>query len=271
MNTNIAVIQMTSTQEPERNLETALDLAGRAAQSGADIVALPENWLAMRDPDGPPPAPVNLDGPELNAFRDLARGHGIHILCGTVPEIIPDQDKIHNTSVMFGPDGNVVAVYRKIHLFDISLASGESHKESAFVKPGEEVVTADMPFGRAGLSVCYDLRFPELYRRLAMQGALLLFVPAAFTRETGRDHWLPLLRARAIENLCYVAAPAQYGRHAPNRRTFGRSVIIDPWGTVLAQAPDKETFIMATLDFDHQKQLRRQLPCLDHTKDWLFP
>ena len=270
MKITAAAIQMTSTQDRDRNLETAIALAGRAADRGASLIALPENWLYMRGTGEPPIAGVSLDGPELNALRDVACARGVHLLAGTVPEAIPGSEKVYNTSVLFGPDGGKLAVYRKIHLFDSNLSNGETHRESDSVAGGEQIVTADTPFGRLGLSVCYDLRFPELYRRMAIQGAVLFFVPAAFTLHTGRDHWTCLLRARAIENLSFVLAPAQWGRNAATRTTYGRSVIIDPWGVILAQAPDAESVVLAELDFEARTKMRNQLPCLEHIRPWLI-
>ena len=269
MRINAAVVQMTSTTDRQRNLDMALELVDRAAGMGAEVVALPENWLYMRGQGDPTPEGVSLEGPELSALRDLARSRGIHLLAGTVPEKIQGDKKIYNTSVLFGPNGGLLAKYRKIHLFDVDLRDGESHNESQSVKPGNKAVAVETKLFKAGLSVCYDLRFPELYRRMALQGANLFFIPAAFTERTGRDHWITLLRARAIENLCYVLAPAQYGQNSNGRRTFGRSAIIDPWGTVLAKAPDMETVAMAELDLDYQARVRSDLPCLDHTRSWL--
>jgi predicted amidohydrolase len=271
MKITAAAAQMTSTRDVARNVETALELVKRAAAMGAELVALPENWMYMRDPEDPAPVGMSLNGPELAALRDLARAHGLYLLAGTIPEAINGSDKVHNTSVLLGPNGDTLAVYRKVHLFDICLSGGEEHRESAGVEPGREAVTADTRFGRVGLSVCYDLRFPELYRRMSLGGALMFFIPAAFTLHTGRDHWTTLLRARAIENLSFVIAPAQFGQNAARRRTYGRSAIIDPWGVILAQAADDQCVITAELDLDRQQQLRNQLPCLNHTKKWLLP
>lgn len=270
MTITAAAIQMTSGRDVRANLESGLALLRRAAGMGAAVAALPENWLAMRSPGDPPPAGLSLDGPELAAVADIARSSSMHILAGTIAEAIPGRAKVYNTSVLIGPDGTHLAVYRKIHLFDTSISGGETHKESDCVEPGRDVVIAGMPFCKAGLSVCYDLRFPELYRRMALGGAQLFFVPAAFTLHTGRDHWITLLRARAIENLCFVIAPGQFGRNTENRATFGRSAIIDPWGAVPAQAPDTQCVITAELDFDRQRRTRSELPCLEHVKRSLF-
>jgi predicted amidohydrolase len=173
---------------------------------------------------------------------------------------------VHNTSVLVGPGGELEAVYRKIHLFDVDLGDGGRFTESASVAPGKEVVVAPTPFGGVGLSVCYDLRFPELYRAQAARGAALLCVPAAFARETGKDHWEVLLRARAIENQAYVVAPAQCGRHSPERASHGRSLIVDPWGIVLAQAGDRPAVIVADCDPDELERVRRRVPALEHRR-----
>jgi predicted amidohydrolase len=269
MKITAAVVQMTSTTDKKRNLEAAVELVDRAAGMGAEIAALPENWLYMRGPGDRAPRGVDLDGKELSALRDVARSRGIYLLAGTVPEKIKGSKKVYNTSLLFGPNGGVLARYRKIHLFDITLTGGETHKESAAVKPGAKTVVARTRFMKVGLSVCYDLRFPELYRRMSMNGARLFFIPAAFTERTGRDHWDVLLRARAIENLCFVLAPAQFGANTASRVTYGRSAIIDPWGVVLARAPDMETVALAELDLDYQDRVRSDLPCLEHARKWL--
>jgi len=199
-------------------------------------------------------------------MAELARTLGVTLLLGSLPERIPGDRRVHNTSVLLGPNGQTLAVYRKIHLFDIDLPGMEHLKESRLVAPGRDVVAVDTPFGRVGLTICCDLRFPELYRRLSRAGARVLAVPSAFTDRTGRAHWEPLLRARAIENLAYVVAPAQIGVHGRGRASHGHALIADPWGTVLAQVPDEEGVAVAELDFARQDVLRRQLPALSHAR-----
>ncbi len=262
-----AVVQLCSTDDLAFNLRAAREAVADAAGRGASLVAFPENFAFLRREGDPVPCAQDLDGEIVGTLRDLARKHGVLLLGGTFPER-RDDGRIHNTSVLVAPDGAVAAVYRKIHLFDVDLsgALGGSYRESALVAPGSELVVADTPWGGLGLSVCYDLRFPELYRELARRGARILAVPSAFTRETGRDHWEVLLRARAIENQAFVLAPAQWGAHSAERASHGRSMIVDPWGVVLAQAPDRPCVITADLDLDHQERIRRALPALQHRR-----
>ncbi|HUG52013.1 MAG TPA: carbon-nitrogen hydrolase family protein [Vicinamibacteria bacterium] len=261
-----AALQMTSTAEVERNLSTAERLVAAAAERGARLVGLPENFAFLRSEGEPVPEPQALDGPWVRRMAGLARRHGITLLLGSLPERVDGESRVYNTCVVLGPDGATLGVYRKIHLFDIDVPGLEHLKESRAVRPGTEVVLADTPAGRLGLSICYDLRFPELFRRLARQGAEVLAVPSAFTDHTGKDHWEVLLRARAIENLAYVFAPAQYGRHGPGRASHGHAMIVDTWGAILAQAPDGEGMALAELDLERQARLRRELPALDHVR-----
>ncbi len=261
-----AVVQMTSTAEVERNLATAEALVARAAERGARLVGLPENFAFLRAEGQPVPEPQALDGPWVGRMAALARRLRITLLLGSLPERVAGDTRVRNASVLLGPDGRTLAVYRKIHLFDIDLPGMEHLKESRSVLPGEEVVVADTEAGRLGLSICYDVRFPELYRELARRGARVLCVPSAFTERTGKAHWELLLRARAVENLAYVLAPAQVGQHGGGRASHGQAMIVDPWGTVLAQVPDGEGFALAELDLARQDRLRRELPALSHAR-----
>jgi predicted amidohydrolase len=261
-----AVVQMTSTADVERNLATAERLVAEAAARGAGFVGLPENFAFLRSAGDPAPEAQAVDGPWVRRMADAARKHGITLLLGSVPERSAEAGKVHNTSVLLGPDGAVLAVYRKIHLFDIDLPGLEHLKESREVAAGQDVVVAQAPFGALGMTICYDVRFPELYRALTRRGARVLAVPAAFTDRTGKDHWEVLLRARAIENLAYVLAPAQVGVHGKGRASHGHAMIVDPWGAVLAQAAEGEGLALAELDFDRQDRLRRELPALDHIR-----
>jgi predicted amidohydrolase len=199
-------------------------------------------------------------------MAELARRARVTLLLGSLPERVAGDPRVRNTSILLGPDGVTLAVYRKIHLFDIDLAGMEHLKESKAVVPGTEVVTAETALGTIGLSICYDVRFPELYRELARRGARVICVPSAFTARTGKSHWEVLLRARAIENLAYVLAPAQVGEHGGGRSSHGHAMIVDPWGAVLAQLPDGEGVALAEIDFERVERLRRELPALSHMR-----
>jgi predicted amidohydrolase len=266
MKIRAAAVQMTSTADVERNLATAESLVREAAGQGALFVALPENFAFLRSEGEPVPQPQALDGPWVTRMAALARQHSITLLLGSIPEAVPGDARVRNTSVLLGPDGATLAVYRKIHLFDVDLPGMEHLKESRAVLPGEEVVVAATAFGPVGLSICYDLRFPELYRRLVAGGARVLAIPSAFTERTGKAHWEVLLRARAIENLAFVVAPAQSGRHNPLRASHGHAMIVEPWGTVLAERYEGEGLVVADLDFERQDRLRRELPALRHIR-----
>ena len=260
-----AVVQLTSTDDPKSSLDRALAGIERAADLGARLVALPENVHFIGPEARKKSIAEPLDGPTFNALAEKARARQVFLLAGSLPERNADPERPYNTSVLFGPDGERRAVYRKVHLFDVALGAGATHTESANTRPGDRAVVVDTPFGRWGLTVCYDLRFPDLFRALRRAGANVVFVPSAFTVPTGRDHWEVLLRARAIENQCYVVAPAQVGDHG-SRKTFGRSMIIDPWGTVLCTCPDEPSVAMAEIDLAKVEALRRRLPCLEHER-----
>jgi predicted amidohydrolase len=259
-----AAIQMDSKEDVAANWATAQRLAEEAKQRGAQIVAFPETFLYV-GPDKT--AASDLDGEWLPKFSSLAAELGIYLLAGSAGERIPNSNKIYNTSVLLDPHGKELARYRKIHLFDATFSNGRSYCESDYIAPGADVVTAKTEFCEVGLSICYDLRFPELYRRLTRGGSTrIIFIPSNFTLMTGKDHWLPLLRARAIENQVYIIAPNQYGEKYGGRASYGKSAIIDPWGSVLALAPDREAVITAEIDFAHQDKVRAALPCLSHAR-----
>jgi predicted amidohydrolase len=230
-----------------------------AAGAGAELVALPEKWNLLAAGEAIVAGAEPLDGPSLSAARGWARELGIHLLAGSISESAGE--KARNTSVLIGPTGEDLAVYRKIHMFDVD-AGGVSYRESEHERAGDEPVTAAVGELPIGLTVCYDLRFPELYRVLALRGARLVAVPAAFTMATGRDHWEVLLRARAIEDQVFVLAPNQVGKAPPHFESYGRSMIVDPWGVVLATAADGECFVVADLDLAAQQRIRRELPSL---------
>ncbi len=255
-----AAVQLNSEGDKARNLDTAERLVRAAAADGAELVALPEKWNLLAGGEELLAGAEPLAGPSLTAARGWARELGIHLLAGSIAER-GEGEKAFNTSVLIGPDGHDLATYRKIHMFDVD-AGGVSYRESAHEQPGSEMVTASLGELIAGLTVCYDLRFPELFRILALRGARLLTVPSAFTTATGRDHWEVLLRARAIENQAFLVAPNQIGAAPPHFDSYGHSAIIDPWGTVLATAPDEECFVAADLDLAAQEQVRESLPSL---------
>jgi len=255
-----AVVQLNSTGDKARNLAAAERLVRAAAADGAELVALPEKWNLLAGGDELLAGAEPLDGPTLSAARGWARELGIHLLAGSVSER-GEGEKAFNTSVLIGPDGDDLAAYRKIHMFDVE-AGGVTYRESEHEQAGTEIVSAAVGEPVLGLSVCYDLRFPELYRILAVRGARLIAVPSAFTLATGRDHWQVLLRARAIENQVFVLAPNQVGEAPPHFSSYGRSAIVDPWGVVLATAPDEECFVAAELDLAAQEQVRESLPSL---------
>jgi len=273
----IAAVQMTSGEEVETNLERARELVCEAATAGALIVGLPENFaylgtrqdhkLAIAEELPPVGATEHSDfGPILSSMRALALKAGVWLLLGGFPEKSRSAGRINNTSVLMDPEGTICAVYRKMHLFDVDVPGGKRFRESETVEAGSEVVVAPTPWGGLGLSICYDLRFPELYRAHAAKGARMIAVPSAFTLETGKDHWHVLLRARAIENQVYVMAPAQTGAHGPTRRSYGHALVVDPWGVVVAECSDQEGFALARLDFAHQDKLREALPVLSHRR-----
>jgi predicted amidohydrolase len=262
----VAACQMTSGPEKARNLDTAERLVREAARRGAELVGLPETFPFM-GPDHERAANAEpADGPTLTRFSKLARELKIHLVAGSILEAGGPGGRFYNTSVLLGPDGQRVAAYRKIHLFDVEIGDGAKYRESEAVAPGAEVVCAETPLGKVGLSVCYDLRFPELYRQLSAKGAQFLFVPAAFTQMTGKDHWEVLLRARAIENQCFVIAPAQFGQHSEKRVTYGHAMVVDPWGLVLARAAEGEGVAVAEANLGELDKVRQKLPALQHRR-----
>jgi deaminated glutathione amidase len=262
----VGAVQLNSTEDTARNLETANALVRKAAAMGADVVVLPEKWSVLGTPEQMTAGAEPLDGRFITWARDTARELGIDLVAGSIVERIEGREKTANTSVHVGPDGELRAVYRKMHMFDVEV-DGDVYAESATEDPGDDVVLSELSGGtRLGMTICYDVRFPELYRILAVQGAQVITVPAAFTLATTRDHWEVLVRARAIENQCFVIAPNQIGPHPPGPRCGGRSIIVDPWGLVLAQAPDVETAIVADVDFDTLERVRRRIPALTHRR-----
>jgi predicted amidohydrolase len=257
----VAVCQLNAREDRADNLRVARSLLQRAADGGADLAVLPEyvDYLG-RAQSAPKPEPV--DGEFAAFFADAARELGMWVHAGSFHEVGPDAEHTYNTTLVFDRSGTLAATYRKIHLYDVEIPGRVSYHESAAVAPGESTEIVDVERVRLGLSICYDLRFPELYRTLAIDGANVLVVPAAFMLHTGRDHWEVLLRARAIENQCYVLAAGQIGNHDPDRTCFGRSMVVDPWGTVVAQAPDVVGVTFAELDLARLAEIRETLPSL---------
>ena len=257
-----AAIQLNATEDTDRNLERADRLVRDAARLGAEFVVLPETWTVLGTPEQMQAGAQTLDGEAITWARGIAAELSIDLVAGSLYESVPGRDKAANTSVHVSPDGEVAAVYRKIHLFDVEI-DGAVYGEASAYDAGSEIVVSQLAGGiTAGLTVCFDLRFPELYRILALRGAEVLTVPSAFTLPTTRDHWEVLVRARAIENQCFVVAPNQIGDHPGGQRSGGRSLIVDPWGLVLAGAPDGETVIVADLDMASLQRVRERMPTL---------
>ncbi len=258
----VGLIQINSQEDRAHNVARALELVAQAARGGAQLVVLPEYVTYLGRAEYQWDNAEDLGGPSSQAFAAAAHEYGVYLLAGTIPERTATTGKSSNTSQLFDPHGERIATYRKIHLFDVDVSGAGSYRESDTLVPGDEAVVAPVGETKLGMTICYDLRFPELYRTLALQGAEILAVPAAFTLFTGRDHWEVLLRARAIENQCYVIAAAQWGTHPVGRACFGRSMVIDPWGTVIAQAADGEGVVLADLDLARLRTIRRELPSL---------
>jgi predicted amidohydrolase len=265
----VAAIQMTSGHRVEDNLEAAAKLLREAKDAGAELACLPENFsfIGLKDADKLAVAEADGSGPVQQFLSETARALGLWILGGTTVIKGDSARRVSNTSLLVDAQGKRVARYDKIHLFDVAIPGrNEQYLESTHVTPGRKVVVADTPVGRLGLSVCYDMRFPELYRELVARGAEWLAVPAAFTVPTGRAHWETLLRARAIENLCYVVAPAQWGTHSSGRETYGDTLVVDYWGQVLARLPSGIGVITAQFDLERQAETRARFPALENRR-----
>ena len=262
-----AVVQVNGTTDVARNEQVAEELVRSAAKDGAQFIALPENYFFIGPLEEKVAQAQPVSGKRVAKRAALAEELGVHLLLGSIAERSTESTRCFNTSVLLGPKGDVLAAYRKLHLFDIDIPNGAQFQESATVVPGDEgPAIVQTPLALFGLSICYDLRFPELYRILANRGAQVLTVPSAFTLFTGKDHWEVLLRARAIENTCWVIAPNHWGPHSPSRASYGRSMIIDPWGNVVAQCSDGVGYALARIDLDRMTTIRQQLPCLQHQR-----
>ncbi|MBW2270325.1 MAG: carbon-nitrogen hydrolase family protein [Deltaproteobacteria bacterium] len=263
----VALVQMCSTDDLAANLKAAAGFVDEAAERGAAFVLLPEMFAYLRREGQAFPHAQGLDGEIVTSLREWARRHRIRLLGGSFAERIDGEERVFNTSVLIDPQGEVEAVYRKIHLFDVQLGPGGNFRESASIAPGSDVVVAETPIGGIGLSVCYDLRFPELYREMAARADVrFICAPSAFAPQTGKDHWEVLLRARAIENQAFVLAPAQCGTHGPKRSSHGRSLAVDPWGLVLAQAGDAPGVVTADCDRELLERIRGKIPALQHRR-----
>ena len=268
-----ACIQLNAGREVEPNIRAASDLVRRARDAGADLIMTPEvsDMIEPKRVLREEKARAESAHPMLAAFRELAREISAHLLLGSIIVRMEGDGRLANRSFLIAPNGGILARYDKIHMFDVDLPGGESYRESAVFKPGEGTTLAALPWGVLGLTICYDLRFPHLYRALAQGGADFLTVPSAFTVPTGKAHWHVLLRARAIENGCFVFAPAQCGEHAEGRKTYGHSLIVAPWGEVLAEAGDEPEYIIAEIDPAKIAEARRAVPSLGHDRPFAAP
>ena len=256
----VAIVQMNSGDDKAANIEAAMAGIERAAASGARLVSLPEVWTYLGPSGGNAGAAETIPGPLTDQLAAKARDLNIYLHAGSIYEQVEGEDRLYNTTVVFDPSGEIIGTYRKIHMFDVDLDEDTSYRESATIAPGEDIVTVEIDGVTVGLTICYDLRFPELFRILTLRGADIILTPAAFTLATGRDHWEPLIRARAIENQVFMIAAGQVGKHPPGQWCYGRSMIVDPWGVVTAQASDAPTVITATLDLTQLDRVRRQVP-----------
>lgn len=272
----VAAIQMNSINDKKANLQKAEAFIILSAEQGAKIVALPEMFNFSGEISEKKENAESIPGQTINYLRELARKLDIYILCGSILEKSQNSQEnngrelFYNTSVFLNPRGSLIAIYRKIHLFGIVLADGSRREESRLVTPGDEVVQVQDSLASFGFSICYDIRFPELYRKMAKRGVEIIFIPSAFLLQTGKDHWEVLVRARAIENQIYVVAPDQIGEGLHGKASWGKSMIVDPWGTVLAKATEKEMVIFAEIDLSYQKEIRKSMPCLTNARDDLF-
>lgn len=261
-----AVVQMNSQDDPLGNRKRAAHLIGEAADRGARLVVLPEVFVYFHGMEQMAAHAESIPGPTSEVLQEVARRYKVYVVGGSFFERVPHQSKVYNANLVIGPDGGILAHYRKIHLFEIDAPGEVVVNEAEVVEHGNEVKSFETPFGVVGLTICYDLRFPELFRALADRGARIITLPAAFAMKTGKDHWETLIRARAIENQVYMLASAQVGIKPNGYVSYGRSMIVDPWGAVVAQAQDTETVIYADLDMDYLEQVRRSLPALKNRK-----
>lgn len=256
----IGVVQMDTRDDKEANLKAACAFIDEAVSKGARLVSFPEVFNVIDDGQEAPEEIPN--GPTISLMAEKAREHKVWIHCGSIAEVNPDGDRKYNTTVLLDPNGQMVAKYRKLHTFDITLPDGTLTQESAKIKPGDEMVTLDTELGHFGFTICYDIRFPELYRYLALQGANIIFTPANFATPTGKDHWETILKARAVENGCYIVASAQIGKKRGKSDSFGATLVVDPWGTIISKAREEACVTMAEIDLDYLDKVRGMLPML---------
>ncbi len=266
---NIAVIQMDTQNDKKKNLEKAAEFIKEAVSKNAKIISFPEVMNLTGQNVGEGGQAETIPGYTTDFLCEAAKKYGIYIHGGSIAEIIPNEKKSYNTTVMINDKGEIVAKYRKLHTFDVTLPDGTVNMESERILQGENVVTVDTEYGKLGFSICYDIRFPELFRLLALQGAQIIFTPANFTMPTGKDHWEPILRTRAIENTCYIVAAGQIGKK-PNFTAFGNSMIIDPWGTVIAKAKDEPSVAIAEIDLDYLDRIRTKIPSLKNRRSDVY-
>lgn len=265
----MAVIQMDTRDNKDANLKAACDFIDEAVSKGAKFVSFPEVFNVIDEGEEAPE--LVPEGRTISLMAEKARQHGIWVHCGSIAELNPEGDRKFNTTAVLNPKGEMVAKYRKLHTFDITLPDGSVAEESAKIKPGDKMVTVDTEMGHLGLSICYDIRFPEMYRYMALQGAEILFTPANFRMATGKDHWEAILRARAIENTCYVVSAGQYGKkHNGTSDSFGDSIIIDPWGTIIARAPERASIALGEIDLDYLDKIRAMLPSLKNRRSDVY-
>jgi len=267
----VGVVQMDTKANKEANFNKARELIEEGVDKGASLVGLPEYFNYIGPTQEEPAEAEMIPGPTTQMLASLAKEHGIWLHGGSVLEKVPGGEKMYNTTVVFDPNGEIVARYRKIHLFDIEIKDGPAITESDNKASGDEIVFFKIGEVKVGLTICYDMRFPELYRILTLKGARIIMIPSAYTFFTGKDHWEPILRTRAIENQIYIVAPAQVGTK-PGFRTYGHSLVVDPWGNIIAEAQEEETVLVADLDMDYLERIRKQIPCLNNRRplayDW---
>ncbi len=265
--TRVAIVQMRSELDKCTNIERTREFIGRAAKQRAELIALPETFNCLGSYEQMVALAEEIPGKTTDIISELAREHGVYIHCGSIYEKIENSPRVFNTSIVFAPTGEIVAMYRKIHLFDVDLAGDCTSCESRWVAPGDQIIAIETSCGMIGLSICYDLRFPELFRRLADKGVQLIFVPSAFRKTTGTAHWEILLRSRAIENQAYVLAPNQWGNHPGEMSNYGNSMIVNPWGEIIVRAQSESDSILAVdINLEELERIRSQLPALEHRR-----